>query len=276
MPSWKRLLTAAALATGVVAAAASTSAASEVVYNNIPNTLPGNFVSVGAEAYSYAEVGTQLELGGSKRNKPQVEVVMSAWACQYGTWYQATCETPQPKKKFKWPLTVKFYEVGENNAVGEYLGETSKTFSMPYRPSDDTVHCTEGRWYDAASATCFHGYAFKVKFPPVKVLRLPKRVIIGISYNTSDHGPAPVGSANACNTKSAGCYYDSLNVGLEEAGENLLTAGKNPTEPYINLQSEAAVEAFGCGNNALLGKFGMDACPAFWEGSQPLLRISAH
>ena len=69
--------------------------------------------------------------------------------------------------------------------------------------------------------------AFKVKFPAIKVLRLPKRVIFGISYSTSHYGPTPQGNATACYTKSAGCYYDSLNVGLEEAGKTCF-AGSGP------------------------------------------------
>ena len=68
--------------------------------------------------------------------------------------------------------------------------------------------------------------AFTVKFPSIKVLRLPKRVIFGISYSApASYSPVPQGNATACYTKSAGCYYDSLNVGLEEAGEGLLSLG---------------------------------------------------
>ncbi len=260
-----------ALVINVVPAAA----AGETVYSNVPAKLAPNYASVGAEAYSYAEFGGQVELVGTNRNKPQIEVVMSIWACQFGKWDLSTCETPQPTKKFKWPLTLKLYEVGEHNAVGEKLGEVTKTFAMPYRPSDDVVHCTEGRWYDAATSTCFHGFAFAVKFPSVKVLRLPKRVIVGISYDTSHYGPKPVGGREPCNAKSGGCYYDALNVGLAEPAEKLLTVGADPTEPYIDLANAGALEE-ACGNSALLGKFGPTECGTYWEGDQPLLRIAAH
>ncbi|HVN42013.1 MAG TPA: hypothetical protein VMT50_04465, partial [Steroidobacteraceae bacterium] len=161
------LLAAVTAAAGL--AVMATSASAEVVYSNVPAKLVGNYASVGAEAYSYAEFGGQTELAGTARNAPQIEAVMSIWACQYGTWYQHTCETPKPKKKFKWPLTLKLYEVGEKNAVGEKLGEVKKTFAMPYRPSFDPINCTEGRWYDAAETQCYNGFAFKVKFPKVKV-----------------------------------------------------------------------------------------------------------
>lgn len=263
---------ATALAVMTAFAVSAASASAEVVYNNIPATLPGNFASVGPEAYSYVEFGGQMELAGMARNKPTVEVVMSSWGCQYGTWYDETCETPQPTKKFKWPLTLKIYEVGEHNLVGEQLAEATKTFAMPYRPSDDKTHCTGGRWYQASTSTCFHGEAFTVKFPTLKVLRLPRRVIIGISYNTSDHGPSPVGQSTACFVKSAGCYYDSLNIGLAEPSEHLLTTGLAPVEPYI----ESTYGELTCNNAALASEFGPSECNSGWEGDQPLIRITAH
>jgi hypothetical protein len=277
IPSRVLMLVATAVAaiSALAINAATAAAASETVYSNVPTTLAGNYASVGAEAYSYAEFGGQVELAGTKRNTPQVEVVMSAWGCQFGSWFAATCETPNPKKKVKVPMTVKLYEVGEKNAVGEQLGEAKKTFAMPYRPSDDTVHCTEGRWYDAAENTCYHGLAFKIKFSGIKVLRLPKRVIVGLSYNTSHYGPAPLGDKNECNSKSSGCYYDSLNIGLAEPEEKLLTTGADPAEPYINLANAGALSE-ACGNEADLGKFGPTECNAFWGGDQPLLKITAH
>ncbi len=267
------LATAVAAITAFAGSAASASA-SEVVYSNVPNTLAGNYASVGAEAYSYAEFGTQMELAGTARNKPKVEVVMSAWACQFGTWNAATCETPKENKKFKWPLTLSVYEVGEQNAVGEKLASVTKTFAMPYRPSDDVEHCGGGRWYQPSTKECFHGKAFTVKFPALKVLRLPKRVIFGISYNTSNYGPSPIGKAE-CSLKSAGCYYDSLNVGLAEPAENLLTVGMNPTEPYVHVQNAGNLgEA--CGNSAALTEFVPSECNAYWEGDQPLMRVTTH
>jgi hypothetical protein len=270
------LATAATVLFAVFAANTAIASASEVVYSNVPASLPGNFASIGAEAYSYAEFGGQTELAGIRRNRPQVEVVMSTWACQFGTWFANTCETPLPNKKFKWPLTLKMYEVGERGGVGEEIGQVTKRFAMPYRPSDDPAHCEEGRWYDAESKTCFHGKAFVVKFPALKVLRMPKRVIVGISYDTSHYGPEPAGDKNECNLRSAGCYYDSLNVGLAEPGEALLTLGADPSEPYLDLANAGAVGSEACGNDEVLGKLALDECPSFWEGDQPLIRITAH
>src|ERR1700730_2104978 len=84
-------LATAVMAISALAVTAATAAASEAVYSNVPNTLAGNYVSFGAEAYAFTEIGTQVELGGTKRNKPVIEVAMSAWACQFGTWFNGTC-----------------------------------------------------------------------------------------------------------------------------------------------------------------------------------------
>ena len=271
IPRRALLLVATAVAAISAFAGSAASASAEVVYSNIPTTLEGNYASIGPEAYAYHEFGGQVELAGTARNKPMVEVVMSTWGCQYGSWnVKGTCETPQPKKKFRWPLTLNVYEVGEKNAVGEKIGTVTKTFGMPYRPSDDTAHCPSGeQWYQPSSGECFHGMAFTLKFPAIKVLRLPKRVIFRISYSTSHYGPTPQGKATACYTKSAGCYYDSLNVGLEEAGENLLSLGADPAEPYVQSTSSEMT----CGNTALETSFGETECLA---GYQPLLRVTTH
>ena len=46
---------------------------SEVTYSNVPNTLEGNYASIGPEAYAYHEFGGQVELAGtagtSRRSK---------------------------------------------------------------------------------------------------------------------------------------------------------------------------------------------------------------
>jgi hypothetical protein len=265
------LVATAVAAISAFAMSAAAASATEVVYSNIPAGIAGNYSSIGPEAYAYREFGGQMELAKTARNKPTVEVVMSSWGCQYGSWYANSCETPQPTKKFKWPITLNVYEVGEKNAVGEKLGSITKNFSMPYRPSDDPIKCPEGegRYYSTTDKACRHGLAFRIKFPPLKVLRLPKRVIFGISYNTSHYGPTPAGNKTACYTKSAGCYYDSLNVGLAEESEKLLTTGANPAEPYIqSISSEMT-----CGDTSLETKFGETKC---LTGYQPLFQITAH
>ncbi len=188
----------AALVVGACMAITSTAAAgtSEVIYNNIPAILPGNFTSVGNEAYSNAELGGEVEFGGSARRNPKVTIAMSSWACQSGAWYTDNCITGAGAK-FAWPITVNAYEVGPEGAVGAKLASGSKTFNMPYRPSA-SPKCTganAGKWFH--QGTCFNGKAFKISLT-LTAAKLPAKAIISVSYNTTDHGPNPVGQQAAC------------------------------------------------------------------------------
>jgi hypothetical protein len=259
---------------GVLAVGAAGAGATEVVYDNIPSPLPGNFASLGNEAYSMQELGGAVEFTGAARKNPSVTVVMSTWACQSGGVYQDTCETAKPSKTFRWPMTLNIYDVEANGAVGAKVGPSiTKTFKMPYRPTKDDAEClakgyAAGTWYDAATDACYHGMAFPITFKTRIELR--QREIIAVSYNTSTHGPSPVGTA-ACSTTSEGCYYDSLNVALAYPGENTLTVGAQPTtDDYVN---STYSEMFCEGGTA--GTFGPASCSAFWEGGQPIFEVSA-
>ncbi len=183
---------------------------------------------------------------------------MSSWACQSGAVYQDTCETPKPTKGFKWPITLNVYEVGPGNSVGTKIATVTKAFKMPYRPSKNDGMCVPkgyeaGEWYDASTNRCFHGKAFTISF---KVKREPRtREIISLSYNTSDHGPAPVGKA-ACQSSSGGCYYDSLNIAVTGPGEGGATVGADPTrELFLNTTYGLGY----CGSSTPLGTFGPSA-----------------
>ncbi len=99
----RRLLLVAIAAVSAFAVATSAANAS-VVYNNIPSPLPGNFASFGNEAYSMAEFGGQVEFATTGQRHQTVTVGMSTWACQFGSVYPNTCETPKPQKKAKVPV----------------------------------------------------------------------------------------------------------------------------------------------------------------------------
>jgi len=269
-------LVAAILATvGVFAMTAGAAGATQVVYNNIPAPLPGNFASVGNQAYSNAELGGVVEFAGTARKNPKISVAMSTWACQNGSVYADTCETPKPTKKFKWPITLNIYEVGPGNTVGTKLASVTKTFAMPYRPSKDDATClakgySAGTWYDSVTNACYHGMAFTITFKPVH-LELRSKAIISVSYNTSQHGPVPAGT-QACESTSAGCYYDSLNAAIAEPAENTLTTGLQPDSGEVFVNSTYH-EMFCEGGTE--GVFGPSKCAAFWEGDQPMFTVAA-
>jgi hypothetical protein len=259
---------AALVVAGFMALTAVAANASEVIYSNIPATLPGNFASYGNEAYSHAEFGGQIEFAGAARKNPKVTIAMSSWACQSGAWNTNDCVTGAGAK-FAWPITVNVYEVGPEGSVGAKLASGSKTFKMPYRPSA-SPKCTGGQageWYGKGS--CWHGKAFKISMS-LKAAKLPTNAIVSVSYNTTDYGPNPIGTT-ACNSSSAGCFYDSLNVAVIEPEEGPPTIGADPTDAiYVNTTNSAET----C-ESGTLGVFGPAKCAAFWEGAQPALAVSA-
>ena len=255
-----------ALAAAAVLAISAGPASAEVIYTNIPATLPGNFASIGNEAYSNAELGGQVEFAGAARKNPKLTVVMSSWACQNGSWFADNCVTAMGAR-YEMPITFSVYEVGPGGSVGNKIAGGSKVFKLPYRPSA-SAKCTgaqAGEWYGKGS--CWHGKAFKISLM-LKVASLPSKAIVSVSYDTTDHGPNPIG-ATACNSTSAGCYYDSLNVGLLEPAEGGATVGSDPTEAVYANSSYAEM----CGGTG--GSFAASACPTFWEGSQPLIEVNA-
>ncbi|HYM65320.1 MAG TPA: hypothetical protein VES68_02455, partial [Candidatus Sulfotelmatobacter sp.] len=59
-------------------------ASTEVIYNNVPNPLPGNLSSEAFEAQSVFEFGGQVMFAGTSRTDPKVTVIMSSWGCESG------------------------------------------------------------------------------------------------------------------------------------------------------------------------------------------------
>ncbi len=173
-----------------------------VVFDNHPAALPANLPSIGPEAYSYNEFGAQVQLAGSARKLTSAIVTMSSWACQSGDWNHANCVSAAGAT-FDAPITFNVYNVGANNAVGSLIATKTQTFTLPYRPSTDSTHCTSGRWYDGA--TCFNGKAANITFS-FAGQALPDKVIFGIAYNSDNHGYSPL--------HGTGSPIDSLNIAM--------------------------------------------------------------
>jgi hypothetical protein len=148
------------------------------------------------------------------------------------------------------------------------IGSITQSFAIPFRPSGDVVHCTGGRWFDAASSTCFNGLANNVTFDlTTQHLTLPNQVIFGVAYNTSHFGYAPIGETPACYTGSAGCGYDSLNVALADpATANSVGSNPAPNDAYQYTQ-------YGSCTDGAIMPFGLD--PGCWTGFKPSVRFNA-
>lgn len=246
-------LVVAALAAAALAAVTASAAGAEVVYDNVPSPLPGNFASIGFAATSTSEFGGEVELAGTAREKPTVTVVMSSWACETGNMSEHTCTTSKPKKGFKVPVTIRVYGVDELNEAP--IAERTKTVKMLYRPSESSK-CTPEHWYDEASGECFHGYAFPIAIKLPKLKKMPKRSIVTVSYPHSS-GPAL-----------------SLNVAISEPPEGTLSIGAQPVEEWFANSTSSEMYCPGAKDVGTLGPEEGVGCQ---EGIdyQPVFEVSA-
>jgi hypothetical protein len=204
------LLLACAAVLGLTATTASASVPRSVLYTS---TAPGvgNIPSVGVEAYSFNQIGDEVLLRRVAKLK-SVWVQLSDWACQSGSWDQGNCATT-PGATFTTPITLNIYRASttDSNGVttpGPLLATVTKTFTIPYRPSA-SPHCTgtqAGEWFKNGQG-CFNGLAHTIGFTLTGLkTKLPKDVVWGVSYNSDNSGPEPLGGS--------GAPEDSLNVGL--------------------------------------------------------------
>jgi hypothetical protein len=231
--------------------AVSSAAAAEVIYSDLPTPKPGNVVALGFEATQTSSFGGQVEFGATARNNPTVSVLMSSWACQSGTWDAKDCETTQGAK-FELPITFTVNAVGPGNSVGAQLASGTKVFKIPYRPSysQKCFSTSVGTWYHRGE--CFNGKAVRISMP-FKMLTLPSKAIVTVSYNTSDYGSTPQ-RPQACNSEAQGCPYDALNVGVQDGTEAPPTIGAFPAPDVAYLNGAPEEE---------------------WTGFQPLFEVKA-
>jgi hypothetical protein len=262
---------------GLVAPAAAdsgdgNSSQKNVIYSSLVTALPGNLPSEAFEANQVSEFGNAVTFApGSGRDVNKVVVTMSSWGCATGGWSTNNCVTPEDAK-FSVPITLNIYKPSADGGLtpGAKITSTTKTFGIPYRPSA-SASCTgaqAGEWYQSSSKTCFHGYAVNISFN-VNNVTVPNSAIFGIAYNTTHYGYAPIGQGSVCFTSSAGCGYDSLNVGLSEDPTNL-TVGSNVTPGKLWLTSATASQYADSGAGGV-GTFRLDSpsAPAWWGVNAP-------
>ena len=274
------LLLCVCAALGVGAAAAN--AETEVVYDNLPATNPGNVVSQAFEATQTSQFGGLVELAGTARKNGSVTVALSSWGCQHGTW-QGTPEcTTTPGAKFPVAITLRINELGPGNSVGNVLKIVKKTFNIPYRPSQSKT-CINGSgeptgaWYDKPLHSCFHGRYATILVPVGPYFTWPAKAIVSVSFNTSDYGTEPQ-RPQACNSEPQGCGYDSLNVGLTEPPNE---ASPTPVPPSIgsdplaeSVYQNTQYAPYWCdGGAGGTGTFRLDE--GCWTGYQPLIEVKA-
>jgi hypothetical protein len=242
--------------TMVVASSANAApVAGQVIYDSTTSPLPGNLVSEAYEATSASQIGNEVSFAPGSRTLQQVTVTLSSWGCQQGSWTGGCVTTPG--STFAEPITFNIFNVGANNSVGSLIASVTQTFNIPYRPSASPTQCpsTPTTWYDATDGQCYNGLATNVTFN-FSGVTLPSSVIYGVALNTSDYGASPYGDNTACHATSAGCGYDSLNIGLSIA--NGPTVGTDPL-PGTVYQSSTSAGIYCDGGAAGTGTFRLDS-----------------
>jgi hypothetical protein len=272
------LVASAGAAVAVSAGAAGPPAVPKIIYDSSVNPLPGNLPSVGPEAYSFTEFGDEVTFANTitNRNLKGVTVTLSSWACQSGSWHAGDCVSAK-NATFAVPVTFNVYAPATNgagvNTAGTLLATQTKTFLVPYRPSADATNCTDGRWFKKNQG-CFNGLASNITFDFTALhVQLPGTVVYGITYNTSHYGPSPIGEATTCFTNSAGCPYDSLNIGLAPA----VTVGSKPFADTVFQNAVYAADycdngADGVGTMRLDSAIPNNTC---WTGYIPAVSFTA-
>ena len=220
----KRLVIAALALVAVFAAAGSALAASSqsaTIYDSTVNTGPkSNLSSYGPESSSTAQVGGKVTLNSSKRNLTSATVTLSSWACVSGHWTGTggSCLTPAGAT-YSLPITLNIYDQD-----GNVVTSKTQTFAVAYRPSANPAKCpsTPLKWYSTTDKKCFNGLAQDVTFTFDGTKSLPDNFSYGITYRTSHYGASPIGD-QPCNSTAAGCFYDSLNVAVNDANPSIGT-----------------------------------------------------
>jgi hypothetical protein len=254
--------------------AASAATNQVVIYNSIPSPLPGNLPSEGAQPEHFNELGDKIAFAGSVRHLSHVIVTMDSWACETGGSTTHDCATT-PGATFSEPITFNIYQAGPGDAIGPRIATETKTFAIPYRPSEDDVHCTgnnAGAWYDSATNSCYFGMAVNVGFDfSAQNVTLPNTVIYGISYNTTTFGYQPYGTGTACFNTSPGCPYDSLNIGFVTSTS--VGTDVDPSRAYENSPDGP----YYCDNGAAgTGTFRVDSpSNGCWDGYTPAVEFTA-
>jgi hypothetical protein len=253
-------------------------AAGPTAYNSIPASLPGNVISQAFQAQQTSEFGDYVQLGAGSRHALSVDVIMSSWGCESGSWSTNDCATT-PGDTFSHPITLNLYNVDTTTGPlpepdGAPFFSVTHTFAIPYRPSADPTNCPSnpGKWFSSGDSTCYNGFAKKISFDlSSSSVTLPDDVIWTISFNTSGYGPTPLGYSNPCNSTPAGCPYDSLNVGTETfAGQPTSGTDVDPDGAMLSSVTPAAY----CDGGTSTGTLRNDTAPGCWTNYKPLARIT--
>lgn len=182
-----------------VAGASHASAQGTTVFNNLPDVLPGNVLSLGFQCCGTSEFGDEIILeAGTPRRAGVATVLMSSWSLR--AYYPLL-----PNDGYAMPITLNIYADAESARAHAPVKSLTQTFTIPWRPAADPS-CAGGAWKSSADGVCYNGVAFNIAFD-LRALNydLPSHFIYGVEYDTTLWGYHPRGVPGP---------YDSLNVGF--------------------------------------------------------------
>jgi hypothetical protein len=174
-----------------------------VVYDSIPDPVPGNVPSQGYQCCGTSEFGDRIRLeADTPRRAGYATVLMSSWALH-------SAYPSLPAVGYTHPITLALYLTAADAVARTPFATVTQTFTIPWRPEADPTCPTATAWrYNAT--TCFSGFAFEITFDlRGQNLTLPEEFIFGVAFNTNTWGYAPLG---------VGGPYESLNVGTSNVG----------------------------------------------------------
>lgn len=205
--------------------------AQQVIYSNIPSTIPPSVASFGYQANQLAEIGDLVSFGGTARNLSTVSVLLSDWAYQ-SEWASSGYTNPAG---YSVPLTFNIYNVGAGNTVGSLLATMTQTTLIPWRAEPNPAQCgsqvgyaTFGYWYGSDNA-CHGGEAFLLSFDfSAQNVVLPNQVVYGLAFNTYTWGFSPIGVDGPYSSLNFGATLSPPTVGSSAAGIGAEAYGSTP------------------------------------------------
>lgn len=235
------------------------------VFDSIPGDLPQNWASQGFQAYSMQEFGQRLQLAGTARTVTSVTIGFSSWTCE--NWATSDpCATTTPGTGYDLPVSVQLYRVADDGSVGALVATTTRTITVPFRPSPSGAPCTGTQFSLDGGATCTSGLAFTADFPFDDRPAVPTDLIVTVQYSTRTFGPAPTGVKSPA---------DSFNVGLE----GVLTTGAvadSDHSVYVNSNNARWYTSTETGDDIDPSWVGTLHAGAHWDPYAPVpIRITA-
>ena len=241
------------------------------VYDSLPPSGTVTVTSFGEEALQFNQFGNEVILTKSV-TMDKVSVTMVSFACQTGT--GTTACTTTAGAQFPTPITLTIYKHSTTNPTtgevtpGSKILTFTKTVNIGFRPSADP-NCANPTQYKGSDGVCHNGARQNIVFNfPNK--KLPATVVWGVTYNTDNQGPNPIGSSSPT---------DSLNVGVTPT----VNTGLNRTDDSIfwdtsTLGNTCADPTNGNSGPFVTGDFNRDGpcdgTPNTWAGLIPAARFT--